>query len=97
MSSAILADLHHFAAGIRNSMIAWKVGMRRRYGWSVGVLPAESALARFSAITRMRAFWACRPVAAIFSEERKSVIGTLLKGPGRPPEGGPLRIAIERV
>src|SRR6218665_515855 len=74
---------------ISRSITALKVGILRRYGSSSGVLPAESVLARFSAMMRMRAVCACRPVAAILREERKSFMDQPVSGSlRRLAEGG---------
>src|SRR5215207_870834 len=51
----------------------WKLGTLRRYGSAPGLSAVESALAMFSAMTRMRPDWALRPEAATEIVLRKSM------------------------
>src|SRR6186713_492796 len=60
------------ASSVR-SISLWKVGILRRYGSAPGDFAVESALAMFSAITRMRPACARNPEAAIESDLRKSM------------------------
>jgi hypothetical protein len=55
-----------------------KVGILRRNGSAPGVDAVESALAMFSAITRIRPAWARSPEAAIAIDFRKSMLAMCL-------------------